>query len=89
MSKKKKKEIKVIKVICIGCKKEVMVDGDDGYGYICMDCTKIIENIAKKRYDVLRFIADIETGIYQTDIIKKRQLQQEFNEFLRDRGYKI
>jgi len=86
------KEIKqkfTTKLICIGCDKIEEVKGAFSPEIICDDCRKIIEKIAKKRYSHLRFIADIETGIYQTDIITKTEFKKEFAEFLKTKGYKI
>lgn len=79
----------ITKLICVGCGKIQEIDGEYNPEIICDKCYKIIENVAKKRYSHLRLIADIETGIYQNDIILKSVLKEEFIEFLKTKGYKL
>ncbi|KKM06617.1 hypothetical protein LCGC14_1742200 [marine sediment metagenome] len=84
------KEKKLIKVECNGCHNErLKEEGYDYSKYICKVCLRIIENIAKFDYPMLRFIADLEVDGYEPDIIKRQDLLNEFHTFLISKGYKI
>lgn len=87
MPVKEIKQKRFTKLICVGCNKVEEVKGSYYPEIICQNCRKIIENIARKRYSHLRFIAD--TDINQAKIITKTELKDEFAEFLKIKGYKI